>query len=347
MAGHPGRDIVVVAASAGGLLPLRQLLAGLPADLPASVLTVLHIPPTGGQALPRILDRAGPLTAAVATDGEKLAPGRVYVAPPDRHVLIVNGVIRLSRGPRQNGVRPAADPLFRSAALYGGPRTVAVVLSGTLDDAALGCATVERGGGRVAVQDPSQAAYPGMPESALAATRHAVALPVSGLARLISRLASEDLELLDSGPAPDLGSEVSRLLSGDLEVDVSGRPYSGFTCPDCGGPLYHMKEDNAAAYDCLVGHSWSPQSLFDEQSIAVDKAMWLGIRSLDERARLTSRLAGEAEERGHGISAARFRQAAEEAYRAADQIRTVVSGLGAAGSELGDPSGYGDTTPIA
>lgn len=328
-------------------MPLRQLLAGLPADLPASVLAVLHIPPTGGQALPRILDRSGPLPATAATDGEKLAPGRVYVAPPDRHVLVVNGAIRLSRGPRQNGVRPAADPMFRSAALYAGPRTIAVVLSGTLDDAALGCATVERRGGRVAVQDPSEAAYPGMPESALAATQHALARPVSELAQLISRLAAEDPERPDGDPAPELEAEVSRLLNGDLEADMSARPYSGFICPDCGGPLFGTRKNTPSTYDCIVGHNWSPHSLFDEHSAAVERAMWLAIRSLDERARLTRRLAEDSEQRGHRLSAARFRETAEEAGRAADQIRTIVSGLGAAGHGLDDPSGPGAATPAS
>jgi two-component system chemotaxis response regulator CheB len=345
MAGHPGGNIVVVAASAGGLMPLRQLLAGLPADFPASVLTVLHIPPTGGQALPRILDRSGPLPAAAATDGEILEPGRVYVAPPDRHLLVVNGAIRLSRGPRQNGVRPAADPLFRSAALHAGPRTTAVVLSGTLDDGALGCATVERLGGRVAVQDPSEAAYPGMPQSALAATRHAVALPVNELALLLSRLAAERPARPDGDPAPELEAEVSRLLNGDLEVDMSARPYSGFICPDCGGPLYGTKGENAWTYDCMVGHGWSSQSLFDEQSVAVERAMWLAIRNLDERARLTRRLAEESENRGHRISAARFRETAEEACRAADQIRTAVSGLSSADLGFDDPSEPGAAAP--
>jgi two-component system chemotaxis response regulator CheB len=113
MSGHPCKDIIVVAASAGGLIPLRDFLAGLPADLPASVLTVLHIPATGGQALPGILDRSGPLVAALAVDGEKLVHGRVYVAPADHHVLIVNGMIRLSQEPRENGSVP---PLTRCSA---------------------------------------------------------------------------------------------------------------------------------------------------------------------------------------------------------------------------------------
>jgi two-component system chemotaxis response regulator CheB len=341
---HYGRDIVVVAASAGGLMPLRTLLSGLPADLPASVLVVLHIPATGGQALPGILDRSGPLTAETAVDGEKLARGRVYVAPADRHVVIANGAIRLSRGPRQNGVRPAADPLFRSAALYGGPRVVAVVLSGTLDDAALGCATVERCGGLVLVQDPREASYPGMPGSALAVTQRAAVLPVTELAQVIRELADETVTLPAGDPAPDLVREVNLLLGGDLELNLAGHPYSGFTCPDCGGPLYSGKENTASTYDCVVGHSWSPQSLLEGQSVAVERALWLAIRSLDERARLTGRLAAEAHERGRQISASRFRMSASEAAQAAGRMREITSGLLAAGSELNGlaESGQGD-----
>ncbi len=350
MASRSGRDIVVVAASAGGLIPLRRLLAGLPAELPASVLTVLHIPATGGQALPRILDRSGLLPAAVATDGEKLAPGRVYVPPPDRHVLIVNGAIRLSRGPRQNGVRPAADPLFRSAALYGGPRTVAVVLSGTLDDAALGCATVERQGGLVVVQDPAEAAYPGMPTSTLAATRHAVTTSVAELPGLITRLVTAETGLpAGDDPAEDLEAEIDRLLNGGLEHlehKVFDRTYTGFTCPDCGGPLYIGNDGDALTYDCVVGHTWSPQSLVEEQSVAVERAVWLAIRTLDERSRLTRRLASQAAARGQKFSAGRFREAAREAAEAAEQMRKVADGLTTSGSELDDPAGRGDTTPI-
>src|SRR5215472_9780601 len=171
-AGMPhGRDVIVVAASAGGLQPLRRILAALPASLPAAVVVVLHVPATGGRTLSRILDRSGPLGTDTAIDGERFRHGRVYVAPPDRHLLVVKDVLRLSCGPRQHSLRPAADPLFRSAALYARARTSAVVLSGTLDDAALGSAAVERCGGRVLIQDPAEADCDSMPRSAIAATK--------------------------------------------------------------------------------------------------------------------------------------------------------------------------------
>src|SRR5215472_4247333 len=167
-------ELVVVAASAGGLQPLRALLSALPANLPAALLVVLHVPPTGGHALPRILDRSGPLHAASTVYGEPIRRGRIYVAPPDRHLLVIKDTVRVSHGPRQNGVRPAADPLFRSAALHTGPRVTAVVLSGTLDDAALGSATVERRGGQVVVQEPADCDYDSMPRSAISVTEHPI-----------------------------------------------------------------------------------------------------------------------------------------------------------------------------
>jgi two-component system chemotaxis response regulator CheB len=315
------RDIVTVAASAGGLEPLRTLLAALPADLPASVLVVLHIPATGGRALPRILDRAGALPAAAAVDGEPLQPGRVYVAPPDLHLLIVDGLVRTSRGPRQNGVRPSANPLFRSAALYGGPRTIGVVLSGTLDDGALGAATVEQRGGRVIVQDPDDAAYGSMPRCALATTRDTVIRPAGRIAEVLIRLTRGKVGVTRSEPPADLEEEVRALLAGDPQIAPPPRDYSGFTCPECGGPLYHGPEHAADSYDCLVGHRWSPESLLEEQTSTVERAMWLAIRSLDERSRLTERLAESARSRGYRISAARFRAASEEAALAADAIR--------------------------
>jgi two-component system chemotaxis response regulator CheB len=332
----PDLEVVVVAASAGGLQPLRTFLSRLPASLPAALLVVLHVPATGGRALPGILDRAGPLHCASAVDGEPARVGRVYVAPPDRHLLLVKDSVRLSRGPRQNGLRPAADPLFRSAALHAGPQTTAVVLSGTLDDAALGSATVERRGGRVLVQDPAEADYDSMPRNAIAATEHAVIAPVADLAKLITEIAMKESPDQGNGgkramaPARDtrldaeLESELAGMLAGDPETDTRSRAYSGLTCPECGGPLYTGAEHT---FDCLVGHRWSPQSLFEEQSSSLERALWLAVRALDERRRLAARLAGAAQERGHPISANQFAAAAGEAGEAADAIREVVGGM--------------------
>jgi two-component system, chemotaxis family, protein-glutamate methylesterase/glutaminase len=303
------------------------MLARLPVDLLASVHVVLHISATGGRTLPRILDRAGPLLAGAAVDGENVRRGRIYVAPPDRHLLISEGATRLSRGPRQNGLRPAADPLFRSAALYGGARVIAVVLSGTLDDAAVGSATVEHHGGIVLVQDPRQASYDGMPRSALATTSHAVVAEAFELAGLITRLVTTPVEDVRVEPAAELRAEVAGLLAGAPHTDSATHQYSGLSCPDCGGPLYHADESSTSSYDCQVGHRWAPQALLEEQGAAVERALWLAIRSLEDRAKLTEWMADAAHRRGHAVSAARFAEAAKEAAASAEAVRSVVNDM--------------------
>ena len=325
-----GRDVIVVAASAGGLQPLRTLLRQLPEDLPAAVFVVLHVPATGGRSLPRILDRSGPLPAAGAVDGERVQNGRVYVAPPDRHLLFIKDTVRLSSGPRQNGVRPAADPLFRSAALHAGPRTIAIVLSGTLDDASLGSATVERLGGRVVVQDPADADYDSMPRNAISVTGQPVVVSAAHLAKSVIQLVAEEAEPLSPDvPQPDeeLAAEIAGLLAGDVETNTESRDHSSFTCPECGGPLYHAKDDRVETFDCLVGHRWAPESLVEQQSQSVERALWLAIRSLDERRRLLTRMATAAHGRGHMASVTQFTKAADEAQRSADAIRKVASGM--------------------
>jgi two-component system chemotaxis response regulator CheB len=162
--------VIGVAASAGGVEALRRVVADLPGDLAAALCVVLHIPATGTSVLASILDRETALTAVVARPGVRLRRGTIYVAPADRHLLVRDGRIALSRGPKENGVRPAADPLFRSIARSWGPAAIVVVLSGSLHDGAAGAAAIKAHGGAVVVQDPRDAAVPGMPSAALQAT---------------------------------------------------------------------------------------------------------------------------------------------------------------------------------
>src|SRR3954453_13407645 len=165
--GHD-RDIVVIGASAGGVQALDDLVGRLPPELPAAVFVVLHLAAGGRSVLPSILERSGPLPAAVPAEQQFPERGHIYVAPPDRHLLLVGREVRLTGGPRENGHRPAIDPLFRSAARAYGPRVIAVVLSGTLDDGAAGARMVRDRGGTVIVQHPDDALYSDMPENTLA-----------------------------------------------------------------------------------------------------------------------------------------------------------------------------------
>ncbi|MEW9549895.1 chemotaxis protein CheB [Nonomuraea sp. NPDC050783] len=337
----PGRDIVVVAASAGGVEPLRTLLAGLPAGLPAAVLVVLHVPAQGNSVLAGILDRAGELPAAPAVDGEEIRPGRVYVARPDHHLLVSDGKVRLSRGPQHNGHRPAADPLFMSAALDAGPRVAAVVLSGTLDDGAKGSEAVHRRGGAVAVQSVGECAFTGMPSAALAAVPEAEELPVRKLTAWIEQQSRTPVRGEDPMPDDDLEREIDLLLRESPALGDPDGELIGFSCPTCNGPIYEQQSERNIRYICRVGHAWSRYSMVDAQSNAVERALWVAVQRLEERVQMLQRMCRSAEERKQTLSLQYFREEEERTREALETLRALQSGIGRgaeapAGAERGE-----------
>jgi len=325
----PDHGVVVVGASAGGVEALADLAASLPGGLPAAVFVVLHLPATGTSALPEILGRHGPLPAGHVRDGEPIQPGQIYVAPPDHHVLLRTGHVHLSRGPRENGHRPAIDPLFRSAAREYATRVVGVVLSGALDDGTGGLLAIKSRGGIAVVQDPTDALYPGMPGNALQHVEVDHVLPAAAMGELLVRLIADSAEA-PADPAPT-GMRVEVEMEGfsleAFEGDHPGRP-SGFSCPDCHGVLWAIRDGGLERYRCRVGHAWSPESLLTQQSEALEAALWIALRSLEERAALARRLAEPARRRGHRITATRFEEQASEAQQAARLVRDLLLNRG-------------------
>jgi two-component system chemotaxis response regulator CheB len=183
--------VILLGASAGGVHALQEVVKGLPAGLPAAVLVVLHVAPYGRSAMPAILSRAGVLPALHPEDDEPVQEGRIYVAPPDHHLIVQDGRVRLSHGPAENAQRPSIDILFRSAAQAYGPRVIAVVLTGNLDDGTAGLAVVKRLGGISIVQDPAGADYPSMPASAIHNMEVDHIVPLAGIARLLVDLCNQ------------------------------------------------------------------------------------------------------------------------------------------------------------
>ena len=323
------RDTVVVAASAGGVEALRYLLSQLPAGFPAAVLVVLHVPPAGGQALPRILTRAGKLLATTAAEGEDALPGRVYVAPPDHHMLVIDGKIRLSRGPRHNGHRPAADPLFVSAAAARDPRLIAVVLSGTLDDGAAGCVAVERRGGLVVIQHPEDSAYEGMPRAALSATSHPKVLRLPEIGAFLDHEIRQPVPDTPLEPDPELERQLSVFLSTGPAPATEATGWSGVTCPECGGPLRQQDATAPVRFECPAGHAWSPESLVAAQAAGIERALWAAVVRLEERARLNRVLWDTADRGGYPASAGGFLASARSAESSAAAIRRLLGSVGA------------------
>ena len=288
--------MVVVGGSAGGLAPLCQLAGTLPPGLPVAVAVTIHVGEQARSQLPSILERQGPLPAAHARTGEPLRPGRIYVAPPGCHLLMPAGVAELSNGPRMNRTRPAVDAMFASAARWFGDRVVAVVLSGMLDDGAVGAALVEQAGGLVVVQDPREAEQPSMPQAALAAARTAISAPAAELGRVVSGMLDEGGLVSWPRTAPHQAAEVSMEERSDLQFLSPGE--TGLTrlaCPECGGALAQAALPRITYYRCHVGHQFGPKSLAAAQTETAEAKLWAAVAALEETAALARHLAAHAQ----------------------------------------------------
>jgi two-component system chemotaxis response regulator CheB len=321
------RDTIVVGSSAGGIRALRGLMSALPEDLPASVLVVNHIPGGSQSVLPSILDAAGPLPAKPAEDGEPMRHGTIYVAPPDRHLLVEKGKLRLTRGPRENRVRPCVDTLFRAAAVDLGPRVIGVVLSGTLDDGTAGLWAIKDRGGLAIVQRPAEAEYSDMPENALKHVEVDHVLPVAEIGAVLPELTRER-----TGPpsaAPELMSaEVklelhgSALSNGVLDM---GRP-SPNACPECHGSLVEIREGTLARFRCHTGHAFSLKTLLQETEVQIERSLWNAVRAIEERSFLLRSMQAEAQRTGDVELGERLAAAADRDEENAQGVRSLIVG---------------------
>src|SRR5436305_4371456 len=242
--------VIVVGASAGGVDALSALVAGLPADLRAAVLVVLHLAPHGKSVLPHILSTRGPLPARHAVDGEPLEAGRVYVAPPDQHLVVEPGRVRVTDEPRENGVRPSVDTLFRSAAHAYGPAAIAVVLSGTLDHGTAGLIAVKQHGGVAVVQDPAEAVFPSMPANAVRFADPDHVVPLDKLPTLLAGLVDEWWQ--DRRADAQRGTDEHHQPADPSAGAQHGEP-SEFTCPECGGTLWEQHQGDLLRFRCRAG----------------------------------------------------------------------------------------------
>ena len=327
----PVRDIAVVGFSAGGIEPLLRLVGALPADFPGAMFVVHHFPPQSVSALPNILQRASALHVAQAVDGAAILPGHICVARPDQHLVLTGGRIQCTNGPREQGHRPAIDPLFRSAARVFGPRVVGVILSGTLDDGTVGLIEIKARNGLALVQEPEEAAYPGMIMSALRNVAVDHVAPARELAAILDRVAREDAagrELPsdaseDAAGSADAPEPAMAGTAGLRNPSALGRP-SPMVCPECGGVLFEREQDGVLHFRCHVGHAFSEEALFASQSRALEGALWSAVRALEEKAALSRRLADQAGQRGLHRVVAQFQGAAREAEHGSNILRQTL-----------------------
>jgi two-component system, chemotaxis family, protein-glutamate methylesterase/glutaminase len=333
--------LVVIGGSAGAIRPLREVLAGLPAGLPATVCVVIHMPDDSPSALARVLARAGAMDATFADDGLPLEAGRIAVAPPGNHLLVHDGSLVLSQGARENGTRPAIDPLFRSAARALGADVVSVLLSGTLDDGSAGTAAIRAAGGTTIVQDPAEADFPDMPRHAIETGSVVAALSVEAIPGAIVSAVEEIQDRrrggdgADGSARPTLAVEPGDRPVGDPRGDPVDRgahgpapdldlPASPYACPSCGGVLYERTPPDQ--FLCRVGHRFAPEALRAGQEAVIEEALWTALRTLEESASLAARLRDRAAARGQQTLEGRFEARHTQARARSDRIRALIEG---------------------
>lgn len=328
--GNRPEAVVAVVASAGGVEALSSFVSSLPSPFGAAVLVVLHIPPHGPSVLPGILARAGSLPAYHPADGDPLERDVIYVAPPDRHLTVSDGVVRVLPGPRENGHRPSADALLRSAAEAFGTRSAGVVLSGTMDDGAAGLRAIRLFGGLAVVQDPSEAAFPGMPDAAIEAAETAVVSPVRDIGKRLSEWLAEV-----GKPSPQ---EATMSVDDPPDEEHEGE-VTPFTCPECGGTLWRIDDFGAERYRCRVGHSFSRDGLLVGKQDALEAAIWAAIVALEEKADLCKRIAKRMEAAGRTTQVDRYRSTVETIEQQLDFLRHMIGELIEASPLLEEPGG--------
>jgi two-component system chemotaxis response regulator CheB len=314
------RNIIVVGASAGGVEALCSLLKHLPNDLNAAIFVVMHI--GAESALPEILSRCGRLPAAAAGDKKRYKRGCIYVAPPQHHLVIKNGLTLLSRGPRENGHRPAIDVLFRSAAREHRSKVIGIVLSGGRDDGSAGLFAIKSRGGVAVVQDPDEATTPNMPESALKMVDIDFCLPVRQIANLLPQLV--DGKATNITEAPNGGANMEEQGSVNDPTAIPPGDQIPVACPECSGPIYEVKDGELAYFQCFVGHRFAPESLSDQHTDALERALWTAARTLKERIVLHEKLAERQRNKGEDELLKRLDESVATAKKDLQLLREIL-----------------------
>lgn len=305
------RDIVVIGGSAGSLQVLQTILSALPWDFPATLFVVLHTSEDSPGILPQILNRHSKLPVMYANENTEILPSRVFIAPAGhRHMLLDRGKVRLQPGPRENRSRPAIDALFRSASYAYGNQVIGVVLTGNLDDGTAGLLAIKNRGGLAIAQDPDNSEAPSMPASAIEAAEVDFILPADQIGSKLTELVpTETIERIRTIPV------------GEKSMSATGQTYD---CPQCGGVLEECKEGGMLRFRCRVGHVYSPESLLADQTEAVEKALWAAIRSMEEQAEFSDRLAGTSREKKRPSLARRFSEKADASRENATVLRDLL-----------------------
>lgn len=320
--------IVVIGTSSGGIEALKTIAAALPSDFPAPICAVVHMAPESPGLLDMILSRAGALPATMARPGERLQAGRIYLAPPDHHLIVEPGILQITKGPKENRFRPAIDPLFRSAAQVYGPDAIGVILTGDLDDGVAGLWTIKQLGGIAIVQDPADAQFPSLPAGALRHVHVDQVAPLPGIGPLLTRVVAAPVAARERvAVPPELDVEV-RIAKEENAVDAGveriGEP-SSFTCPECHGVLLRMKAATPLRFRCHTGHAFSARSLVAALGESIEETLWSAARVLEEGGLLMEQLAEHLKQHHDAAGAESLAAQAVAVRRQSNAVRRIAT----------------------
>jgi two-component system chemotaxis response regulator CheB len=287
------RNLIVIGASAGGIKAIVKIIEGLPKALDAAIMIVLHVSrKSSASNIIEIFQRNTTLKCYVALDKMNIQEGNIYLAPPENHLLVNDGVMLLNQGPEENRHRPSIDALFRSAAVHLGNRVIGIVLTGMLDDGTSGMYAIKACGGRCIVQNPSEAEYADMPRNVLKKIEVDHMADLDQMPILIQNILSKPLPPKIAIPDElKVEADITEKLMSDINQLKKIAEQSDFVCPDCGGGLWAIKNDPTHRYRCYTGHVYTEKILQDVQDLKIEESIWVSIRMLEEKRNMLQLLA--------------------------------------------------------
>jgi two-component system, chemotaxis family, protein-glutamate methylesterase/glutaminase len=335
------RDVLAIGTSAGGVEALIFLAKRFAPQFPAAVLVTIHLPSRFSSSMDDVLSGAGPLPAQFARDGDRVRKGRIYIAPPDRHLLLDGDHVGLGEGPRENNSRPAIDPMLRSTAVCCSGRAVGVVLTGTLGDGASGLWAIRQGGGIAVVQDPRDAAFSEMPLAAVNRANPDHVVKLGDMPALLQSLVQQPAG--EARPLPrslkyevEIGRSGSDGMDSIEKMDGIGRR-SVLACPDCGGVMWEIDEEDLVRYRCHVGHTYTAEVMSLALDESLRRALATALRALEERVALARKLYRQAVDGGHRLLAETWAEKARDFEREMDVIRGSIRRMDRIAAAAGEP----------
>jgi two-component system chemotaxis response regulator CheB len=321
--------VVVIGGSAGGIQALRELIGGLKPNSSYSILIVVHLASGHESQLPKILNGLNSLPVSMASDGQVIEAGKIYLAPNDRHLIVENKKLKLLSGPKENGFRPAIDPLFVSAAVEFGSAATGILLSGALDDGSAGLRAIKATGGLAIVQNPKEAIFSGMIENAMETVDIDHVFTINELTQFLNQYPAKSISMqpiVIQNQMLERSKLENELRKTDSSADSNNQlgNTSEYGCPTCGGVLWEMEEKNAARYRCRVGHAFSSQSLLDEQNRVFEDTIWSALRALEEKLSFSTKLIKRMSARGQSYSLRHYEQEAQKTKKQIEDLKKLL-----------------------